>query len=109
MAIDVSTMTDDELRANFHAETSKLPWVDLEKHFARGVVFKVANGVDMIDVAIVMCRDDKDTLEQWIKEKKVSGADIEDAKKWHESSASLWTLVVVPWILVQEVTKKLDS
>jgi len=56
-----------------------------------------------------MSRDDKDTLEQWIKEKKVSGADIEDAKKWHESSASLWTLVVVPWVLVQEVTKKLDS
>ena len=59
MANDVSLLSDDELRAHLHGETSKLPWVDLEKHFARGVIFKVANGTDILDVAIVMSRDDK--------------------------------------------------
>lgn len=102
MTNDVSQLTDDELRAHLHGETGKLPWVDLEKHFARGVVFKVAKGMDILDVAIVLSRDDKTTLEQWINEKKVAGAEIEDAKKWHETSASLWTVVVVPWVLVQE-------
>lgn len=109
MALDVSELTDEELRAHLHGETSKLPWVDLEKHFARGVVFKVAKGVDILDVAIVMSRDDKDTLEKWINEKKVMGTEIEDAKKWHETSASLWTVVVAPWVLVQEFDRKLDS
>ena len=52
MAIDVSSMTDDELRAHLHGETGKLPWVDLQKHFARGVVFKVEVGLDIIDVAM---------------------------------------------------------
>ena len=56
-----------------------------------------------------MSRDDKNTLEKWIDEKKVTGAEIEDAKKWHESSASLWTVVVAPWVLVQEIEVKLDS
>ena len=111
MAIDVPSMSDDELRAHLHGETGKLPWVDLQKHFARGVVFKVETGLDIIDVAIVLSRDDKDTLQKWIDEKKVVGAEIEDAKKWHESSARLWTLVVAPWVLVQEINQKqkLDS
>lgn len=103
MANDVSLQSDDELRAHLHGETSKLPWVDLEKHFARGVIFKVAAGTDILDVAIVMSRDDKDTLKKWIDEEKISGAEIDDAKKWHESSASLWTVVVAPWVLVQEI------
>lgn len=103
MVNDVSLQSDDELRAHLHGETSKLPWVDLEKHFARGVLFKVAKGTDILDVAIVMSRDDKDTLEKWINDKIVSGAEIEDAKKWHEASASLWTVVVAPWVLVQEI------
>jgi hypothetical protein len=109
MANDVSQQSDEELRAHLHGETSKLPWVDLEKHFARGVVFKVAKGTDILDVAIVMSRDDKDTLEKMIDDKKVQGAEIEDAKKWHESSVSLWTVVIAPWVLVQEIDVKLDS
>lgn len=109
MANDVSLQSDDELRAHLHGETSKLAWVDLEKHFARGVIFIVAKGTDILDVAIVMSRDDKDTLEKMINDKKVIGAEIEDAKKWHESAASLWTIVVAPWVLVQEIDVKLDS
>lgn len=109
MTNDVSLQSDEELRAHLHGETSKLPWVDLEKHFARGVIFKVAKGIDILDVAIVMSRDDKESLKKWIDDKKVTGAEIEDAKKWHESSASLWTIVVAPWVLVQEIDNKLDS
>ena len=109
MINDVSLQSDEELRTHLHGETSKLPWVDLEQHFARGVIFKVAKGIDILDVAIVMSRDDKESLKKWIDDKKVTGAEIEDAKRWHESSASLWTVVVAPWVLVQEIDHKLDS
>lgn len=106
---DISLQTDEELRAHLHGETSKLPWSELEKHFARGVVFKVAKGFDIIDVAIVIARDDKDSLKKWIDDKTVSGAETEDAEKWHEASAVLWTVVVAPFILVQDIEQKLDS
>jgi len=109
MANDVSQMSDEELRTHLHGETAKLPWVDLQKHFARGVVFKVAQGTDILDVAIVMSRDDKDTLKKLIDAGKVSGAEIEDAKKWFDTDASLWTVVIAPWVLVQEFEQKLDS
>ena len=106
---DISLQTDEELRAHLHGETSKLPWSELEKHFARGVVFKVEKGLDILDVAIVIARDDKDSLKTWIDDQKVMAVETDDAKKWHESSASLWSVVVAPFILVQETERKLDS
>ena len=106
---DISLQTDEELRAHLHGETSKLPWTELEKHFARGVVIKVEKGLDILDVAIVIARDDKDSLKTWLDEKKVMTAEIEDAKKWHDASVSLWSVVVAPFILVQETEKNLDS
>lgn len=109
MSNDVSLLTDEELRTHLHGETSKLPWSELEKHFARGVVFKVEKGIDIIDVAIVIARDDKDSLKKWIDDESVSGAEIEDAKRWHETSAVLWSVVVAPFVLVQETERKLDS
>jgi len=35
--------------------------------------------------------------------------EVEDAQKWHDTSASLWSLVVAPFILVQEFERRLDS
>jgi len=106
---DASLKTDEELRVHLHGETSKLPWAELEKHFARGVLFKVEKGLDILDVAIVMTRDDKDSLKKWLDDGKVAGVEMDDAKIWHETSANLWTVVVAPFILVQEIKQKLDS
>ncbi len=106
---DASLQTDEELRAHLHGETSKLPWTELETHFARGALFKVAKGTDILDVAIVMSRDDKESLKKWLDNKTVIGVEVDDAKKWHETSASLWSVVVAPFILVQEIEQKLDS
>ena len=109
MANDVSLQTDEELRTHLHGETAKLPWSELEKHFAQGVVIKVEKELDIIDVAIVIARDDQDTVKTWLDNKQVMPVDIEDAKKWHEAESSLWTVVVAPFILVQEFEQKLDS
>ena len=100
---DISLQTDEELRAHLHGETSKLTWSELEKHFARGVGFKVAKGTDILDVAIVLSRDDKDTLEKWINDKQVTGAEIEDAKTWHAAAASVWIAVGAPGVLVRDL------
>ena len=106
---DISLQTDEELRAHLHGETSKLPWSELEKHFARGVIFKVENGLDILDVAIVLARDDKDSLEPWLNNSQVIAVEAKDAKRWHDTASSLWSVVVAPFILVQEIKQKLDS
>lgn len=106
---DASLQTDEELRVHLHGETGKLSWPELEKFFAQGILFKVTKGIDILDVAIVMTRDDKDTLQKWVDDGSVAAVKAEDAKKWNDASATLWTVVVAPFALVQEAKLKLDS
>lgn len=98
-------MTDpaELLRAQLNAETGKLSWKELERHYARGVVIKVAIGLDLVDVAAHIVRDDKTAVEAWLASGQVARASSEDARRWHDSNASLWALVAAPWVLVQEI------
>ncbi|MDH5393084.1 MAG: DUF2288 domain-containing protein [Gammaproteobacteria bacterium] len=100
---------DNELISQLHNETAKLPWHELERHFARGSVIKVVNGLDLIKVAVALTKDDKAGLEKWLADGTVSNASIDDAKIWHECSTQFWTVVVAPWVLVQPIDNKLDS
>ena len=99
----------DELIAQLHNETAKLPWSELERHFARGSVVKVAKGMDLIEVAAIITNDDKTGLEVMMADGSVTNATIDDAKLWHECSSEFWTVVVAPWVLVQAIDNKLDS
>ncbi len=98
-------MSDDDavLRAKLNADTGQLDWRELERHFARGVVIRVAAGVDLLEVALAMARDDAATLRVWLEEGRVAHASAAEAGLWHASGSRFWAVVVAPWVLVQEV------
>jgi hypothetical protein len=99
----------DELIAQLNNETAKLSWSELEKHFARGSVIKVTKGMDLIEVAAIVAKDDKPSLEAMMADGSVGNATTDDAKLWHECSNDFWAVVVAPWVLVQAIDNKLDS
>lgn len=94
--------TDEELRTRFNAETGKITWPELERHFARGVLVTVADDLDLVEVAMCMVRDDKDSLEGWMKTGRVGRTTAEDASDWAEREPVFWAVVAAPWVLVQE-------
>jgi len=65
-------MSTEELRAQLNAETGKLAWKELERHFARGVVIRVAADLDLVEVATAFVRDDKPAVERWLTEGRVA-------------------------------------
>jgi len=89
------------LRAKLNLETAQLQWAELDRYFAAGMVIAVSEELDLVDVAASIANDDKDTVMQWMAEKKLSKVSDAQAKAWMERDASLWTVVVKPWILVQ--------
>lgn len=99
----------DELIAQLNSETARLSWSELEPHFARGSVIRVKKGLDLIKVAAVIAQDDKDTLKQWLDSGEVANASADEAKVWASSESELWSVVVAPFVLVQEADRKLDS
>ena len=97
-------LTDEELRGVLNGQTGKLGWPELEKHFARGVVIKVDPAMDLIETGAAFVQDNKQQIEAWMNDGKVSRADDNDALDWSKHKPVFWSVVVAPWVLVQEVT-----
>jgi len=96
------TETEQQLHARLNGEAAKLPWRELQRHYARGVVIVAATDMDLIETAVRLASDDRDAVESWMAEGELRRADDDDARTWLERDAVLWTVVVAPWVLVQE-------
>jgi hypothetical protein len=93
----------DSLQAKLNAETGKLSWKELERHFARGVVIWVAPDLDIVDVAARFVQDDRASVEQWLTDGRVGRPSSEQAEEWHRRQPGFWAVVAAPWVLVQEL------
>lgn len=96
-----SNKQDDLLRAKLNQETARMPWKELERYFAAGMVVMVSDDLDLVDVAVHIANDDKEAVTQWLSENRLAKVPDALAKAWLEADALLWTVVVKPWILVQ--------
>ena len=99
----------DILRAKLNLETAQLAWPELERHFARGDVIKVAVGVDLVDTALHVAENNTATVQEWLADGRIARAELADAEDWHARQPMFWAVVVAPWVLVQEVLKELNS
>jgi hypothetical protein len=104
--MDTKPENDDELRVKINLETARLPWSELERHFAQGTVVYVSEALDLIDVAVRISHDDKASIAAWMAEGKVGKVTDLQAQTWAASEALLWTSVVNPFILVQPEKNK---
>ena len=88
-------------RDELNAETAKIPWQELERFFANGTTVYVSPDLDLIDVAIEICRDNKTQMALWMADGSVGQASDDQAIEWLEANTTVWSLVVKPWVLVQ--------
>lgn len=93
-----------EEKLNF--ETGILAWSELVRYFARGVVIKVIEGRDLVEVGKVLAADDTEQLEQWLVDKSVARASDDDARDWAAREPEFWCVVTAPWVLVQEYAEQ---
>ena len=91
------------LHAKLNSETGRLHWRELERHFARGAVVKVAPGMDLVAVAVRFAQDDTAAIAAWLQTGQVGRASTEDAVAWPGRQSTFWAVVVAPWVLVQEI------
>ena len=92
---------DTELHDKINRETGRIPWSELERHFAQGNVIYISEELDLIDVALRISHDDKASIARWMNEGKVAKVSDLQARTWTAAGASLWASVVHPFILVQ--------
>jgi hypothetical protein len=92
------------LRAKLNGETAKVAWAELQRHHARGVVVRVDGELDLIEVALAMAQDDGVSVSRWMQAGQIGKVTDEEAHDWLARDPVLWSVVVAPWVLVQERT-----
>ena len=90
------------LRAKLYGETATTRWWGLQRFFAQGKVVRVAADLNLIEVGLALSRDQTDLFRDWLAKGKVALVADQQARAWLATDAHLWTLVIKPWILVQE-------
>ena len=94
------------LKQDIHAETAKIPWSDLQRFFAAGKAIHVALKLDLVDVALQMSTDNSAQVRQWMDSGEIATVSDDLARHWIDSDATVWAVVVKPWVLVQEVQEQ---
>jgi len=90
------------LHDQINSETAIISWSDLVRHFARGVVLKVSDDIDLIDAASSLAQDNVEQVQAWLDSKKLARASDDDARDWTSREPDFWCVVTAPWVLVQE-------
>ncbi len=90
------------LRAKLNGETAKVSWAELQRHHARGTVVRVAGELDLVEVAVAMAQDNGAQVGKWMQAGQLGKVSDEEAHDWLARDPDLWSVVVAPWVLVQE-------
>lgn len=97
-------LPDELVQAKINLETAQIAWRALQRFFAAGTAIAVDPGLDLIEVARVIARDDAAQLKQWMDAALVDNVSDTQASHWYEQDALVWAVVIKPWVLVQEVS-----
>lgn len=89
------------LRQEYHNQTARIHWRDLQTYYAHGSVVSVAAGLNLVDVAVQLGLDNTACFRSWIESGEVAAVSDEQALGWYEANEELWSVVAAPWVLVQ--------
>lgn len=92
-------------KQDLYTETAKIPWRELQKFFANGTTIYVSPGLDLVEVAWQISCDNRAQIEQWMAAGELGQVSDEQALAWVDADASLWSVVVKPWVLVQPMAQ----
>lgn len=89
------------LRHKLNGETARIGWRELQRFFAAGRIVAVDPRLDLVEVALRFALDDAARVRGWLEQGWVGPAGDEQARRWYETDATVWSVTVKPWVLVQ--------
>lgn len=93
------------LKQKLHSETALMPWRDLQRFFAKGVVIVVDSSLDLVATALMFAEDRATDLAPHTESGAVAAPTNDQARDWYLNDVDVWSVVVAPYVLVQEHTQ----
>jgi len=85
-----------------HRETALMHWTDLQRFFAQGKVLYVQESLNLVKTAASFAEDAATELAEHIDSQAIAPPSNDQARAWYTNDIELWTVVVAPYVLVQE-------
>lgn len=102
----MTTLSQQDIdRLNINLETARIAWKELQRYFASGAALFVSDGLDLVDVAVQISKDNKAKVTQWLEAGQIARVTDAQALAWYEADADVWAVVVRPYVLVQPAEK----
>src|SRR5512146_877671 len=102
----MGTLSQQDIdRLNINLETARIAWKELQRYFASGAALFVSDGLDLVDVAVQISKDNKAQVAQWLEAGQIARVTDAQALAWYEADADVWAVVVRPYVLVQAAEK----
>jgi len=90
------------LKQEILSETAKIAWSELQRFFAAGKAIHVSVDLDLVEVALQVSNDNSEMVRQWMDKGQLAPVSDDQARYWIEANATVWAVVVKPWVLVQD-------
>ena len=97
------TASLEEVEARLNLETGQIAWRDLQRYFAGGRLLVLDDALDLVKTAALFAEDQAGEVETLLKANRLVPASTAQARRWQETDAVFWAVVVAPWVLVQEI------
>ena len=93
----------DVLKAKLNLETAQVAWTELQRFFAQGSVVWLDDSLDLIEVAHAIAHDNTTAIKAWMDDGNLAQVSDDQAQRWLKEDTWLWSVVVRPLILVQNI------
>ncbi len=87
----------------FTNELAEISFQELQKYFAKGILIKVADQLDIIDVALQIHADNTSQIQKWMDDQDIERVHDDHAQFWVNNRSVLKAVTVAPWVLVQNI------
>ena len=102
MAENDSSSREQLLRDEYHQQTARIPWHELQTYYAAGSVVRVGGDLNLVEVAVQLGMDNTEQFQAWIAAGDVAAVSEAESQVWFDSNPTLWAVVAAPWVLVQD-------
>lgn len=99
----------EDLRAELKEMTGPVQWEWLKPHVQRDAVIVVNSQLDLTEVGEALATDNTQAVERWITEQLLVKPNAEQLTLWSSDNKRLNSLIVQPFILVQDLATSLTD
>jgi hypothetical protein len=97
----MNNLSSDEQLAKLLGQTAKIPWHELQMHFARGAIVVVDSELDLMKIARLLIANDSEAIRSLQDRSLLRGPENAEAARWFDEGANFWAIVIAPWVLIQ--------